>query len=42
MRKYAIAALLFLPGNEILSWIALAVIAGMAVYGFFKEVIEQL
>jgi len=42
MRKYAIAALLFLPGKEILSWIALTIIVGMALYGFFKEVINQL
>lgn len=37
MKKYAIAASLFLFNNEIVSWLALVIIAGMAVIAFLKE-----
>lgn len=38
MKKYLSIACVFLLGNEVLSWIALAVIAWMAIADFEKEV----
>ena len=38
MRKYLSIACVFLLNNEVLSWIALAVIAWMAIVDFAKEV----
>ena len=38
MKKYAIAASFLLFNNEVISWIALTVIAGMAIVEFFVKV----
>ena len=40
--KYAIPSAFFLFNNEVISWIALAVIVGMALYSFTKEVMKEL
>lgn len=37
MKKYAIAASFLLFNNEVISWIAVTVIAGMALVTFLKE-----
>lgn len=42
MNKYAIAALLFLFNNEVLSWIALVIIAALLLGNFTKEVFKEL
>ena len=41
MSKYAIAAISFLLNNEVLSLIAVAVIAYMLVFDFFKKTYEE-
>lgn len=38
MKKYLWAASLFVFNNEIVSWLALLIIAGMGLYEFFREV----
>ena len=37
MKKYAVAASFLLLNNEVISWIAVTVIAGMALVAFLKE-----
>ena len=37
MKKYILTASLFLMNNEVISWIALAIIAFMAFVAFLKE-----
>ena len=37
MKKYLYASSLFLLNNEVISWIALAVIGGMAVVALMRE-----
>ena len=37
MKKYLMTASLFLLNNEVISWIALAIIAVMAFIAFLKE-----
>ncbi len=39
--KYAIAATAFVIGNEVLSYLAVAVIAFMLAFDFFKATIEE-
>ena len=41
MKKFIAVASLFLFNNEVISWIALTVIAFMAIIAFFKEVDRQ-
>ena len=36
MKKYAIAASLFVLNNEVISWLALAIICAMALIAFAK------
>lgn len=38
MKKYIAVASLFILNNEIISWLALLVLAVMAIVAFFKEV----
>lgn len=40
MKKYLVTASLFLLNSEVISWIALAVIAAMAFCAFLKEAEE--
>ena len=39
--KYAIAGIAFLLNNEVLSLLAVAIIAWMALYDFFKKTYEE-
>lgn len=41
MKKYLAVASLFIFNNEVISWIAITVIAFMALIAFFKEVDRQ-
>ena len=38
MKKYIVCSSLFLFNNDVISWIALTVIAGMAITEFFVKV----
>ena len=38
MKKYLSIAAVFLLGNEVLSWLALAALVGLAIVDFVKEV----
>lgn len=42
MKKYAIAASLFLLNNEVVSWLALLIIVAIAVSSFAKAVDEEV
>lgn len=42
MKKYAIAASLFLLNNEVLSWLALLIIVAIAVASFAKKVEKEV
>ena len=42
MKKYAIAASLFLLNNEVLSWLALLIIVAIAVASFAKAVDKEV
>lgn len=40
MKKYLSIAALFLLNNEVISWIALTIICGVALWSFVKAVCE--